>query len=222
MNRVSRPTARNLTVKTDVTFCARNAATASHFPARCRGHVETCPHCGNYLDVPDDDGGFCCLPSPRSPRPSQLWRLRHGRKAWIRFTNIDTAFDRSSCGPVARLCSRHVQRDCRRDRLASGTLSYTFRVPYGILDRHVAAGGHAGVGHHGIVRGSMATVWNCTAPVDCRCSRGLRDLVHRYRGAPVCHVAAAATNVGWLGIRTRHASGKTGRDSRILPARGRP
>ena len=37
----------------DVNFRCQECGSSVIFPGRCRGHVETCPHCGNFLDVPD-------------------------------------------------------------------------------------------------------------------------------------------------------------------------
>ncbi len=40
---------------TEVTFPCEECGEILAFSGRCRGHVETCPHCGNYVDVPDAD-----------------------------------------------------------------------------------------------------------------------------------------------------------------------
>jgi hypothetical protein len=37
----------------DVTFPCEECGKSVTFPAQRRGHVETCPHCGNYVDVPE-------------------------------------------------------------------------------------------------------------------------------------------------------------------------
>ena len=39
----------------EVTFLCEECGEILAFPDRCRGHVETCPHCGNFVDVPDAD-----------------------------------------------------------------------------------------------------------------------------------------------------------------------
>jgi rubrerythrin len=37
----------------DVTFPCQRCGRSIAFPAQRRGHVETCPNCGHYVDVPD-------------------------------------------------------------------------------------------------------------------------------------------------------------------------
>ncbi len=47
----------------DVTFPCDECGKGVTFPGRRRGHVETCPHCGSYVDVPDAAKG----PPPAKP-----------------------------------------------------------------------------------------------------------------------------------------------------------
>lgn len=37
----------------DVSFACQVCGKSITFPGERRGHVETCPHCDNYVDVPD-------------------------------------------------------------------------------------------------------------------------------------------------------------------------
>ena len=54
----------------DVRFLCEECGESIVFPAQRRGHVETCPNCGDYVDVPDDAENS--LPAESKATASQL------------------------------------------------------------------------------------------------------------------------------------------------------
>ncbi len=189
----------------DVEFPCQECGIMLTFPAASRGFVETCPACGNYVDVPDDRQGsllgdakdadaVIVEDSPVEPPsaaetaapavPQTAPQPRAARNSHPQPTNHDSTLDRSDCGPIPCLCPLFGFGSCRHFGLACASSATTSSVSLVAFANRFAANQPARACNHRIVARAVANIRHRAPEMVSRRCGGFRYLASHYCGLP--------------------------------------